>query len=405
MSKLELLSPAGDMECLEAAVYFGADAVYIGGEMMQLRAASAGFSMEQTQRAVEFTHSEGVKLYVTVNSFAKNKEIPFVSDYAKTLYEIGVDAVIVSDIGVMAAIKKGAPDLSLHVSTQANCQNYSAAKVYYDLGAERIVLAREMSIEEIAELRSLVPKDLELEAFIHGAMCMSYSGRCMISSFLTNRSGNRGECTQPCRWQYHLVEQKRPNEFYPIEENDGVTSILSSHDLNCIDFIDKLIGAGITSFKIEGRMKTPYYVATVTNAYRRRLDNKTELDLLEKELNCVSHRPFSSGFYFGEMKYNHINDGLYHRDCQFIGVVLTAGNSERVLIEQRNSFKVGETLEIVSPYSLGESFEVKDIINSKGKQVDTAHLVKEKVSINCPYKLKKGDMLRRRIQNNDENGK
>lgn len=391
--KTELLSPAGDMESLKTAIRFGADAVYCGGPLLQMRAEKAGFSSESLGKAIEYTHLEGRKIYVTVNSFAFNDEIPLVADYAKELYELGADAVIVADLGVLTAVKKAAPDLPVHISTQANCCNYLAAESYYNMGAERIVLAREMSIDEIAKLRAKTPKKLELEAFVHGAMCMAISGRCLISSFLNNRSGNRGECTQPCRWNYQLVEQKRQGEAFEINEDEGFSTILSSHDLNSISFIDKLQEAGITSFKIEGRMKTPYYVATVTNAYRRRLDNTTGLEELEAELLCASHRPFSRGFYFGELQKNHFNDGLYRQNCKFAGVV-KAYKDGRLWLEQRNAFKEGDELEIISPKLFAEKISVTNIKNSSDEPVSKAVLVQELVSIDCHIPLEEGDILR-----------
>lgn len=396
--EIELLSPAGDLECIDAALYFGADAVYVGGRIMQLRAASAAMTDEALNEAVRRVHEKGRKIYVTVNCFADNGDIDLVGAYAKELYDINVDAVIVSDIGVLAEVKKHAPDLEVHISTQANCQNFMAARVYYDLGAKRIVLARELSIEDIAELRARTPKELELEAFVHGAMCMAYSGRCIISSFLTGRSGNKGECAQPCRWQYSLVEKKRPEQSFDIEEEGEYTAILSSHDLCAIEFLDKLTEAGVSSFKIEGRMKTPYYVATVTDSYRKAIDRTYPINGLREQLDCISHRPYSSGFYFGEMKKNHYNDGEYRRTCDFAGVVLEDTNSEGLtLVEQRNYFKKGDTLELLSPHSLNVKLNVNEIIDSEGTSRETAHLVKERVLVNLGAELKKGDILRRRL--------
>ncbi|MDR1630913.1 MAG: U32 family peptidase [Oscillospiraceae bacterium] len=396
----ELLSPAGDMQSLKAAIRFGADAVYCGGPLLQLRAEKAGFSQKYLAGAVAYAHTEGKKLYVTVNSFAKNAEIPLVRDYAKELFALGADAAIVSDLGVLAAMKESVPELPVHISTQANCCNFMAARTYYNMGAERVVLAREMTIEEIAELRAKVPKELALEAFVHGAMCMAFSGRCLISSYFNNRSGNRGECTQPCRWSYYLVEQKRPDEYLELEESGGVSAVLSSHDLNCLAFLDKLRDAGVSSFKIEGRMKTPYYVATVTNAYRRRIDNSAPLEALEQELLCTSHRPYSSGFYFGELVKNHFNDGIYRQNCTFVGVV-KAWENGRLTLEQRNAFYEGDELEILSPHHFGVTLLVNNIENSKGERVNAATLVQETVSVDCPLVLEPGDMLRKRTNNYD----
>ncbi len=396
MEKPELLAPAGDFDCLKSAVRFGADAVYIGGPFMQLRAAAAAFSEEGIRAAAEFCHNNGRKLYITVNSFAKNAEIPLLSDYAKALYSLGADAAIVSDIGAVSVMKAACPELPIHISTQANCQNYAAAMVYYNMGASRIVLAREMSIEDIALLRANTPKELELEAFVHGAMCMSYSGRCLLSAYLTNRSGNRGDCAQSCRWMYHLCEEKRPGEFFPIEEDEHGTAILSSQDLNCMAFTDELIKAGISSFKIEGRMKSPYYVATVVNAYRKRFDRTEETKKLERELHSVSHRPYSSGFYFGKMSEFRPDNGVYIRDCTFVAEVIEDEKDGRVKIEQRNLFKEGETLEVLRPETVGESFIASGITTEEGEATDKANRAKDIYYIDCPIHLQVGDMLRTR---------
>ncbi len=396
MRKVELLAPAGDMECLKTAIKFGADAVYLGGPMMQLRSSSTGFDLEQIKEAVEFVHSAGKKIYVTVNSFAKEGEFEDIAAYGKKLKELNVDAVIVSDLGVISCLKKEVPELEIHVSTQANCQNSFCANVYYQMGARRIVLAREMTLEEIKEFSKNIPEDLDVEAFVHGAMCMSFSGRCFISSYLTNRSGNRGECTQPCRWRYHLVEQTRPNEFFPVEEGEKGTTLLSSRDMKCIDFIDQLAEAGVSSFKIEGRMKSPYYVATVVNAYRHAIDKTADVSLLSQELDCVSHRPYSSGFYFGELeRYMPDDDMAYKQDKVFAGVVKKCENG-RLTLEQRNRFCVGDVLEIVSPKSIGLSFEVKNMVNSLGETVDCAPHPQEIITVDCPFELEEGDILRKR---------
>lgn len=394
MKKIELLAPAGDMETLKTALRFGADAVYIGGPFMQLRAEVSGFSEDEIKEAVKYTHSFGKKLYVTVNSFAKNEEIEPLGRYAKRLYEAGVDAVIVSDIGALCAIRNAAENLEIHISTQANCQNYASALAYYKMGAKRVVTAREMTLSEIAEMRKKLPDDMEIEAFAHGAMCMSYSGRCFLSPYLSGRSGNRGECTQPCRWSYHITEMKRPGEFFQIEETEGGTNILSSRDMNCMDIIDDMIAAGITSFKIEGRMKTPYYVATVVSAYRKRLDGCTDLTVLNHELDCISHRPYCTGFYLGQLKkYRPDEQVPYISECTFAGTVKAYENGV-LTVEQRGKFSVGDTLEIVSPDVFGKSFKVEEIINSEGKSVQSAPHAQETVKIPCPFKLSQGDILR-----------
>ena len=397
MKRPELLAPAGDMECLETAVHFGADAVYIGGPLLQLRADNVGFDREGIAEAVKYCHEHGVKLYVTVNCFAKNEEIDAAEDYAKYLHSVGVDAVIVSDIGLIAKIHESAPELEIHVSTQANCQNFSAANVYWAMGAKRVVLGREMTLDEIIEFRKRIPEEMEIEAFVHGAMCMSYSGRCMISSYLVNRSGNRGGCAQPCRWNYHLVEMKRPNEFFQVVEDEKGTAILSSHDMCAVGFLDKLEEAGICSYKIEGRMKTPFYVATAVNAYRHAIDGDVPLEVIERELDSISHRPYSSAFYFGEMKMSHGNSGAYIQKCTLIGKVLDYSDGF-VTIQQRNNFKPGDELEVVSPISIGEKFTVTKIFDEEGNEREDARLIQQILRLPCPVKLQKGDLLRKRIE-------
>lgn len=397
MKRPELLAPAGDMECLETAVHFGADAVYVGGPLLQLRADNVGFDREGIAEAVKYAHAHGVKLYVTVNCFAKNEEIDAAGEYAKFLHETGVDAVIVSDIGLIAAIHEAEPRLEIHVSTQANCQNFNSANVYWKMGAKRVVLGREMTLDEIIEFRKRIPKEMEIEAFVHGAMCMAYSGRCIISSYLVNRSGNRGGCAQPCRWNYHLVEQKRPNEFFQVVEDEKGTAILSSHDMCAVSFLDKLEGAGICSYKIEGRMKTPFYVATAVNAYRHAIDGDLPMDVIERELDSISHRPYSSAFYFGEMKMSHGNTGAYIQKCTFVGKVLDYSDGF-VTIEQRNNFKPGDELEVISPKSTGEKFTVTEIFDADGNQREDARLIKQILRLPCPVVLQRGDLLRKRIE-------
>ena len=403
MNQLELLAPAGDLECLRTALRFGADAVYVGGPQMQLRAGSVGFSMNDLAEAVREAHALNRRLYVTVNAFASNSEIDALGDYAQALKALGADAVIVSDLGAIAAIRRAAPDLDVHVSTQANCLNYAAAQVYADLGATRVVLGREMSLTEIAELRAKTPASLELEAFVHGAMCMAYSGRCMISAYLAGRSANRGACAQSCRWTYHLMEEKRPGQFFPVEEEDRGTTILSSLDLCCIDFLDRIAAAGVTSFKIEGRMKSPYYVATVVNAYRKRLDalktgnaDDMQLALLRRELNAASHRPYSSGFYFGELKHHAPDEGAYLQDCTFVGVVRERLSGGRILFECRNRIREGDRVEILSPDSLGLSFVSGNIRNELGLPEPAAARPSEIYSMDCGCPAAPGDLLRMR---------
>lgn len=393
VSKPELLAPAGSMQALRAAARFGADAVYIGGPSMQLRAASAGFSREEIEQAAALLHRQGKKLYVTVNCFARDEEIDALAEYGRFLEQAGVDAAIVSDLGAIAELRDKVPGLDVHVSTQANCLNARAAGVYTAMGARRLVAAREMSIAQIARMHESLP-GLEIEAFVHGAMCMAYSGRCLLSSFLVNRSGNRGECAQPCRWVYHLTEQKRPGEFFPIEQDQSGFALLSSRDLCCISFLDKLVGAGVSSLKIEGRMKSSYYVATIVNAYRLALDGGVEPAALEREVCSVSHRPYCPGFYFGEMPAYPPDDGAYIRDCAFAAVALEDAAGGRVRVQQRNRFRLGDRLEVLRPGKVGESFEVCEIRTALGLPAQQANHAAEELIINCPYPLQAGDMLR-----------
>lgn len=402
--RFELLSPAGDMERLKTALRFGADAVYAGGPMLQLRAGSVGFTMDSLAEAAQLVHAAGKKLYVTVNAFASNDEVDAAGDYAQALQAAGADAVIVSDLGLIAAIRRAAPELAVHVSTQANCLNYAAAGVYYDLGVKRIVLGREMSLEDIRKLRSRIPDELELEAFVHGAMCMSYSGRCMISAYLTGRSANKGACAQSCRWTYHLMEEKRPGEYFPVEEDERGMTILSSFDMNCLPFLDRIMDAGVVSFKIEGRMKSPFYVATITNAYRKRIDgilsgtaSAAQIELLQRELNAASHRPYSSGFYFGEMKRHRADDGSYLQDTSFVGVVQEV-RGDRIAVELRNRIFEGDEIEILSPNSLNERFIARDIADGMGVPVGVASRPSEIYTMSCGAQVSEGDLLRIRIK-------
>ena len=401
MQPLELLSPAGSMEALRAALRFGADAVYVGGPCLQLRAGAAGFSMDALADAAKEVHARGKKLYVTVNAFPTNREIDALGDYAQALLALGADAAIVADLGAIAAMRKAAPGLPIHVSTQANCLNYAAARVYWDMGATRIVLAREMTLDQIAELRAKTPTELELEAFVHGAMCMAYSGRCLISAYLTGRSANRGGCAHSCRWNYALVEEKRPGEYLPVEEDAGGTTILSSFDLNCLDFLDQIVDAGVTSFKLEGRMKTPYYVATVTNAYRRRLDGilagtatPESVALLRRELDAASHRAYASGFYFGEMKQHAPDDGTYLSDCIFVGAVTARLPGGRIRVELRNRICDGDALEVLSPNAPGLSFPAAHLTDADGNLIPEAAVPMALYDMDAPDIVEAGDLLR-----------
>lgn len=394
---LELLAPAGDMEKLKAALTFGADAVYLGGPRLHLRAAPTDFEAEGLAAAIRYTHERGKKVYVTVNAFCRNGDADALPAYFRELRELGADAVILSDLGAVTICARETPELSIHISTQASCVNYAAARAWYELGAKRVILARELSLEEIRVLRDKTPPELELEAFVHGAMCMAYSGRCLISAFLAGRDPNRGGCAQPCRWTYSLVEEKRPGEVFPVYEDEAGTTILSSRDLKAISFLDELAAAGVSSFKIEGRMKSPYYVATVTNAYRKALDHAAPLEELEAELRCVSHRPFSRGFYYGEIGHEPPSPDGYTQEAVFTAVVL-ASDGEWLTLEQRNRFAVGDELEVLSPNSTGEKLTVAAIVNEEGGQQEAAPHPRQIVRVPCKLRLQEGDMLRKKIK-------
>ncbi len=392
----ELLAPVGSMEALHAALRFGADAVYLGGPLLQLRAKSAGFTFDGIADAANAVHAKGKRLYATVNALAYPDEIDLLPAYANRLKDCGVDAAIVSDLGVLTAMHKACPQLELHVSTQASCTNHASALTWYGLGAKRIVLAREMTIEQIRDLKRRIPDDLELEAFVHGAMCMAYSGRCLLSSAILGRSGNRGDCAQPCRWSYALVEETRPNQSFPVMEEDNHSYVLSSRDLCCIGLLDELVDAGVTSLKIEGRMKTEYYVAVVTNAYRRVLDGTMTVEEAQRELLTVSHRPYTTGFYHGELPKDHSNAGVYTQTHRFAGVVLACENGVAT-VEQRNRFARGDALEVVSPVLSRAVLHADEIEDESGAPVEIANKVKAVLKIKTDLPLAPGDLLRKKI--------
>ena len=390
---MELLAPAGSMEALKAALRFGADAVYIGGPLLQLRAKSAGFSFDDIAEAAKLVHAKGRRLYVTVNALAYNDEIGLLPEYGNRLLDCGVDAAIVSDLGVLTTLHKACQKLELHVSTQASCTNHASARTWCELGAKRIVLAREMTVDEIRKLRKNVPDDLELEAFVHGAMCMAYSGRCLLSSAILGRSGNRGDCAQPCRWKYALVEETRPNQSFPIVEEGNASYILSSRDLCCIGLLDELIDAGVTSLKIEGRMKTEYYVAVVVNAYRRVLDGTMSVEDAQRELLTVSHRPYTTGFYHGELPQDHSNAGVYTQTHRFAGTVLAYENGVATVM-QRNRFIKGDALEVVSPALTNAVLYANEITDEQDEPVEIANRVQQILRIKTDLPLAPGDLLR-----------
>ncbi len=353
MKKPELLAPAGGMEQLAYALYFGADAIYLACDKFGLRQRAQNFSLEELPGAVKLAHEWNARVFVTCNAYAHDKDLEELPAYARALEKAGVDAVIVSDLGVLSIIKQYAPSVALHISTQASVSNAEAAKVLYGLGARRIVCAREMSLEEIAQLKRSIPEDMEVEVFVHGAMCMAISGRCLISDYLTGRSANQGHCVQPCRWEYVLEETSRPGQYFPIEEDESGTYLMNSKDLNMLEHLDKLIEAGIDSIKIEGRVKKAFYVATVVNAYRHVLDGENP-ELWASELETISHRPYSTGFFFGEAEQSCSAD-IYTQLYDWVGEVKTSAprNDGRFDVEVycRNRFYLGDALEVLSPYA------------------------------------------------------
>lgn len=398
---IELLSPAGNRERLEYALAYGANAVYMAGSRYSLRAFADNFEPDELKSALELVHSKGKKAYITVNIYAHNSDIDGMEDYFRFLYDIGADAVLVSDIGVLEAAKKGAPELPVHISTQANVTNYAAARFFCNAGAERIVLARELSIEEIALIHQKVPQ-AELEAFVHGAACISYSGRCLLSDYLTGRSANQGKCAQPCRWGYELVPQGRADSF-PIEQDERGTYILNSKDLCMIDHLGELADAGVTSFKIEGRMKTAYYTAAVTNAYRRAID-RLEAGLepdstLKEELAKAANREFTTGFYFGPVQNGQRYESSKCRQSHEFSAVVLSSDGEYLTLEQRNRFRVGDVLEVLSPEPsrCGRKFTVESIISSQGCSVQAAPNPQERVKVPCTLRLEYMDILRRKL--------
>lgn len=382
MEKVELLAPAGNLEKLKMAIIYGADAVYLGGEVFGLRANADNFTRDDLIAGIDFAHSRGKKVFVTMNIIPHNDDFSGMPNYIRELTEFGVDAIILSDPGIYSIVKEISPQMEIHLSTQANNTNYMSAKFWYNHGVKRIVLARELSIKEIGEIRKSIPSDLELEIFIHGAMCISYSGRCLLSNYMTGRDSNRGLCAHPCRWQYHLVEEKRPGEYFPVYENERGTFIFNSRDLCMIEYLPQIINAGVTSLKIEGRMKSAYYVATVVKAYRQALDAYYELGENYKfntkwleEVSKASHREFTTGFYFEKPSSEGqiYNTSSYIRDYDFIGMVLDYDkNSGIATVEQRNKMIKGEEIEVVNPEGNYFVQKIQSMKNIEGEEIDTA---------------------------------
>ncbi len=402
MNKIEVLSPAGDVERLKVAVNFGADAVYLAGKEFGMRTAPSNFDEQDLSEAVKYAHANGVKVYVTCNTLPRNDEIERLPNFIKVVKDLGVDAFIAADIGVISLIKKYAPEIDLHVSTQAGVVNYVTAQEFYNMGASRVVLARELTLEEISTIRAKVNKKLELEVFVHGSMCVSFSGRCLLSSYLTGRDSNRGDCAQPCRWKYNLVEENRNGQFFPvIEENEG-TYILNSKDLCMIEHIPELVDSGINSLKIEGRAKSEYYVAVTTNAYKlavsQYLKDKSEYvlpDFIKAELDKISHREYSTGFFFGDEPGQTYSNGGYIRNYDVVAIC--NGWKDGVLeVSQRNKFYLGDVIDILEPGEKPFIMTVDSLFDEWGNSVESAPHPMQRLFIKTDQKVKKGAFLRKK---------
>lgn len=398
----ELLSPAGDMERLKYAFAYGADAVYLGAEDFGMRAAPKNFSLEQLKEAADYANSLGKKVYLTLNTVPTNEDVKKMPEFIRKVAQTGIHAVIVADLGVLAMVKENAPDMEIHFSTQVGIMNYVTANAAYNLGAKRIVLARETSLEDIIEIREKTPKDLDIEAFVHGAMCMSFSGRCLLSQYLNGRDANRGECSQPCRWQYQLVEKSRPDKAFDINETEDGTYILNANDLCMAPYIDMLCKAGITSLKIEGRAKSFYYVASVTSAYRQALDAYAAnsdsflcpIPVLE-ELTKTSHRRYSTGFYFGRDNATQTTDSsTYIREWDLLGVA-EKWEDGILYCTQRGKFTAGDELEILQPDGSVVKIVAEKIFDENGDEIEnTAHSMMP-FSIECAAEIKPMSILRK----------
>lgn len=406
MRNIELLIPASSLEVLKTAVIFGADAVYIGGEAFGLRAKAKNFSMEDMKEGIRFAHEHNVKVYVTANILAHNEDLEGAEEYFRELKEIKPDALIIADPGIFALAKKIMPEMEIHISTQANNTNYGTYLFWYNLGAKRVVSARELSLKEIREIRERIPEDMEIETFVHGAMCISYSGRCLLSNYFTGRDANRGACTHPCRWKYAIVEETRPGEYMPVYENERGTYIFNSKDLCMIEHIPDMLEAGIDSLKVEGRMKTALYVATVARTYRKAIDDYRESPELYKknmpwyleEISKCTYRQFTTGFFYGKPDENTqiYDNNTYIKEYTYLGMI--GGKTENGLyrIEQRNKFSVGEVIEVMKPNGENISASVRSITDEEGNPQESAPHPKQVLYIDLGMELDQYDILRRK---------
>ncbi len=405
MRDTELLIPAGSLEVLKVAVLYGADAVYLGGEAFGLRAKAKNFTLEEIREGIDFAHSHGVKVYITANILAHNGDLPGVEAYFSELRELKPDALIISDPGVFAIARRVCPEIDIHISTQANNTNYGTYRFWWELGARRVVSARELSLAEIREIRDRIPEEMEIESFIHGAMCISYSGRCLLSNFLTGRDANQGACPPPCRWKYSLVEETRPGEYFPVMENDRGTFIFNSKDLCMIEHIPEMVEAGIDSFKIEGRMKTALYVATVTRAYRLAIDAfrrdpeeyRANLAWYREEIGKCTNREFTTGFYFGKPGPDSqiYENSTYITNSVYLGRVDAVDGEGRCRLEQKNKFSVGEELELMKPDGRNIPVTVRGIWDMEGNPQESCPHARQIIDVDLGMAAEPFDILRR----------
>ena len=404
----ELLAPSGDLTRLKAAVDFGADAVYLAGEEFGMRTAATNFGESDLREGIEYAHSHGVKVHITCNTIPHNAELPRLPAFLEQLEALGADAVIAADLGTINAVKKYAPGCDLHISVQSGICNYETARAFYDLGAKRVVLARELSLEEIAEIRAKTPMDLEIEAFAHGAMCVSYSSRCLLSSYMTGRDANRGDCAQPCRWSYSLMEEKRPGQYFDITETDKGTYILNANDMCMAEHLDKMTAAGVDSIKLEGRAKSHYYTAVVTNAYRGALDSLKANPInwkcptwVTEELNKISHRNYSTGFYMGSPQNSQTYENAgYVRDYA-VAAIVTGYEDGKITAILKNKFLKGQVFDCLEPKS--PPFEVKadELFDVKDNPIDTAPHPMQTIKIPFERPIKAGSLLRMKTENQE----
>lgn len=405
MRKTELLIPAGSLEVLKTAVRYGADAVYIGGEDFGLRAKAHNFTIEEMQEGITFAHEYGCRVYLTVNIFAHNQDIEGIRSYFQTLRQVAIDGMIISDPGVVMLAKELLPEVEIHISTQANNTNYETFLFWYRQGIRRVVTARELSLDEIREIRKRIPEDMQIESFVHGAMCISYSGRCLLSSYFTGRDANQGACTHPCRWKYAIVEEQRPGEYLPINEDDRGTYIFNSKDLCMIEHLPDMVEAGIDSFKIEGRMKTALYVATVARTYRNAMDDyekglevyQSHLEEYRSEIAKCTYRQFTTGFYYSKPDADTqiYDNNTYVKEYTYIGMVQAVDEQGFLVLEQKNKFSVGETLEAMLFDGENLSLQVAEIQSDEGQRMESAPHPRQLLHINLGRTLPIGCILRR----------